>query len=566
MVIDASGDEFAAWSCENVQSSAVITQETMLPAGGSWSTPVTLSTDSNFPLSIGIDGNGNGLVAWQEFSSDRSYSQIEAAVIAPDGSVTSQTTLSQSNLSSYYPTVAVNAGGDAVVAWMGWNGTDATATQAAPFTAIGSLSGGFQSPVALDSYGVRLDDSAFGAVMLAVDAGGDAAAAWCRDGGHCSSAISQSGGAFSSAAGFPSDGGHVDDEPMIAMDPKGNITIAWLLYGGSSGSSAVYAAQEPLTGGFTAAQQISPSGDLQVAGMASDISGDAVVVWNDLGASGLPVEAATLQAGASSFQPWFQIGSEGNFGNNISASVDANGIATVTWIDQTVSCGCPPNPPTYSASFSTAAPTAAGPMVPIGSPLVSGSSSRPVVVSRLPAAATVPDSAGGPAGSIGVIWASPKNTQQVVSASTGKQLAYQPDAQVKRGSDKSYLGLGVFNTTGSQQTRSTSERVGQSATFDLKLVNAVLRSDTLSLTGCASSPGFTVRYLRGSTDVTAEVTAGTYTTGTLAPAASQKLKLTIAVSPTASVGTTDTCQLTASSVTQPKRKDLVKAKVKVAAG
>jgi hypothetical protein len=75
-----------------------------------------------------------------------------------------------------------------------------------------------------------------------------------------------------------------------------------------------------------------------------------------------------------------------------------------------------------------------------------------------------------------------------------------------------------------------------------------------------------VRYLRGSTDVTAEVTAGTYTTGTLAPAASQKLELTIAVSPTASVGTTDTCQLTASSVTQPKRKDLVKAKVKVAAG
>jgi hypothetical protein len=301
--------------------------------------------------------------------------------------------------------------------------------------------------------------------------------------------------------------------------------------------------------------------------VASDANGDLVVAWQaqETSANGeILVQAATFQDGASSFQPWFQVGDGGVYGNFFSAAVDANGIATVTWTDQSASE--PPTPPSYSASFSTAPPATAVPLGLRASGLASASNSRPVVATRLPLGASAPDSAGGLAGSIAVIWASPKDTNADVSASTGKQLPYQPDAQIKLGGDKSYLGLGVFNATGALQTRSSIQHRGHSATFDIKLVNAVLRSDTLALKGCASSPGFTVRYLLGTTDVTAEVTAGTYTTGTLAPAASQKLKLTITVSPTASVGTTDTCQVTASSVTQPKRQDVVKSKVKVAAG
>lgn len=141
--------------------------------------------------------------------------------------------------------------------------------------------------------------------------------------------------------------------------------------------------------------------------------------------------------------------------------------------------------------------------------------------------------------------------------------AYQPDAQVKLASDTSYLGVGIFNTTGAGQTRTTTTAPGKSATFDLRLVNAGTHSDAIAVKGCNSLSGLTVKYFKGTTDVTTEVTAGTYKTRTLAAGASRMLKLKIAVSSTATAGKTHTCAVTASSNAAPTSQDVVKAKVKV---
>jgi uncharacterized membrane protein len=143
------------------------------------------------------------------------------------------------------------------------------------------------------------------------------------------------------------------------------------------------------------------------------------------------------------------------------------------------------------------------------------------------------------------------------------QDRFQPDAQVKRKSDTSYLGVGIVNTTGAGQTRSASRAPGTGATFELNFVNAGTHSDAIAVHGCKSSSGFTVKYLLGTTDVTANVTAGTYKTGTLAAGASQVLNLKIAVSSTATPGKIDACAVTASSAAAPTKQDKVKAKVKV---
>lgn len=141
--------------------------------------------------------------------------------------------------------------------------------------------------------------------------------------------------------------------------------------------------------------------------------------------------------------------------------------------------------------------------------------------------------------------------------------AYEPDAQIKLASDKSYLGVGVVNTTGAGQTRTTTTAPGKSATFDLRLVNAGTHSDAIAVKGCKSSSGLMVKYFKGTTDVTTEVTAGTYKTATLAAGATRVLKLKIAVSSAATAGDTHTCGVTASSNATPTKKDVVKAKVKV---
>jgi hypothetical protein len=140
---------------------------------------------------------------------------------------------------------------------------------------------------------------------------------------------------------------------------------------------------------------------------------------------------------------------------------------------------------------------------------------------------------------------------------------YQPDAQIKLASDTSYLGVGIVNTTGAGQTRSSTTARGKSARFDLRFANAGTHSDAIAVHGCKSTSGFTVQYFKGTTNVSTEVTAGTYKTGTLGAGASRVLKLKIAISFTAEAGKTDTCAVTASSNRDPNSQDVVKAKVKV---
>ena len=96
---------------------------------------------------------------------------------------------------------------------------------------------------------------------------------------------------------------------------------------------------------------------------------------------------------------------------------------------------------------------------------------------------------------------------------TYTQPAYQPDAQIKLASDTDYLGVGIVNSTGAGQTRTTTAARGQSTTFDLRFVNAGTHSDAIAVKGCKSSSGFTVNYSKGKTNVTTKVTAGTYKTG-----------------------------------------------------
>jgi hypothetical protein len=139
---------------------------------------------------------------------------------------------------------------------------------------------------------------------------------------------------------------------------------------------------------------------------------------------------------------------------------------------------------------------------------------------------------------------------------------YRPDAQIKLAGDASYLGVRVFDTTGAGQTRTTNTASGKSATFDVRFVNAGTHSDSIAIHGCKSSSGFAVKYFKGTTNVTASVTAGTYRTATLAVGASQVLALKIAVSPTAIAGKLDTCAVTASSHAAPTKQDVVKARVK----
>jgi hypothetical protein len=84
-------------------------------------------------------------------------------------------------------------------------------------------------------------------------------------------------------------------------------------------------------------------------------------------------------------------------------------------------------------------------------------------------------------------------------------------------------------------------------------------SGRLLLKGTGAASGFTVKYVRGTTNVTSAVLAGTYLTPTLAPGARVGLKLVVTLA--ASTASSATFKVVASSQPGTPVVDAVKAKV-----
>jgi hypothetical protein len=112
----------------------------------------------------------------------------------------------------------------------------------------------------------------------------------------------------------------------------------------------------------------------------------------------------------------------------------------------------------------------------------------------------------------------------------------QPDALISTGT--TFVGNNVYNATASGQSVQHGIQTGSTGTFTIKLTNDGLITDTFKVSGPGSSAGFTATYLVGSTNVTAQVVAGTYTISSLAPGAAASMVLKVKVGNSVAVGTT----------------------------
>jgi hypothetical protein len=108
----------------------------------------------------------------------------------------------------------------------------------------------------------------------------------------------------------------------------------------------------------------------------------------------------------------------------------------------------------------------------------------------------------------------------------------QPDALI--GSQ----GNGVHNDTGANQTLQKPIAKGTNDTFNLRFTNDGLVTDSFKISGPGSGAGFTATYLDGTTNVTAQVVAGTYQVANLAPGGGKSLTLKVAVGAGVAAGTT----------------------------
>ena len=136
-------------------------------------------------------------------------------------------------------------------------------------------------------------------------------------------------------------------------------------------------------------------------------------------------------------------------------------------------------------------------------------------------------------------------------------LPPRPDGRIRLGT-KSFVGNNIYNTTGVNQERTGSAIPGNKITFAISIENdGPLDSFRIQATGAASTK-YTVKYFRGSTEITTAVKNGTYTTPSLATGGTVLITAVVKVTGTANLGSSVSRLVTITSVKDSTTADAVK--------
>jgi hypothetical protein len=122
VAVSPSGTAVAIWDLYNISQGGTVIQASSRPAHGSWGPVTTLSpaADSSSHPQIAMDAHGNAVAIWLHTTS--SSGGIFAADLSAGGSWSTPVQISTVNVSAQNPVLAVNASGDAVAGWQSANG------------------------------------------------------------------------------------------------------------------------------------------------------------------------------------------------------------------------------------------------------------------------------------------------------------------------------------------------------------------------------------------------------------------------------------------------------------
>ncbi|MEM6782253.1 MAG: hypothetical protein AAF624_00775, partial [Bacteroidota bacterium] len=298
VAIDDDGDFVIAWTsyAQDGDGDGVYAQRYAAdgtPQGSEFRVNSETSGDQEFP-SVGIDADGNFVIAWTSDGQDGSGYGIYAQRYAADGTlqgsefrVNTFTTNNQSLAS-----VALDDDGDFVIAWRG-NGQDDpndntlgnVGVFAQRYAADGTPQGSeFQVNTFIT--GLQTQPS------VAIDADGDFVIAWQGDG--------QDGSVFGvfaqryAADGTPRGGefqvnvetANAQDDPSVGMDADGNFIITWDSLNQDGDTDGIYARRyaadgTPLSSEFRVNTFTTDRQNLPAVSLNDD--GDFVVVWQSNG-------------------------------------------------------------------------------------------------------------------------------------------------------------------------------------------------------------------------------------------------------------------------------------------
>jgi PKD repeat protein len=169
--VDGAGNAIATWARD--EGAARMVQAALKPPGGSFAPLGNLSPAgavSERPV-IGVGSDGTATIAWR--LAGVSEDSLQSVTRPPGGSFSSPVSLSSGKDSPLFHEIAVSDEGDAVVTWSGDNGAEEIVR-----AAVRPAGGAFGGPVAISQ-----SSPDFFHPHASADAGGDATVVWVRDNG-----------------------------------------------------------------------------------------------------------------------------------------------------------------------------------------------------------------------------------------------------------------------------------------------------------------------------------------------------------------------------------------------
>ncbi len=249
---------------------------TFAVAAPAWLSPVSVASEESHDVrepQVAFDKQGDALAVWA-VSDGTAYGVtsyvVQVAIRPAGGAWHTAETISAPGESSDEPSLAVDARGDAVIAWEAYNG--------AHFNVLATVrpaGGSWRPPVDLSSN----EWPGTGRPKVAVDEAGDAIAVWSRSGGLIQAAYMPAGGSWQSANDV-ADGEGYGDQPEVAFDGKGDVLALWSGYAGNK-ESREESSFKPAGGAWQVPAEATPAGVAQEPQLAYGADGEAVLVWTN---------------------------------------------------------------------------------------------------------------------------------------------------------------------------------------------------------------------------------------------------------------------------------------------
>ena len=280
--------------------------------GGSFSAVDTLSTSGvvAHEPAVAVDGAGTVIVVFAE--GGVGADEVKAVVRPPGGTFGEPVTLSQGLEGPGRPEIAMNAAGEAVIAWVRSEG--GTTLRAV----TRSASGAFGEPVSL---GTVTSEQ----VSVAIDADGDARIGARGPDQRASVATRPAGGGFGALTPVSPEG-VTTINPHVYMGAAGHTALTWTTGPGATGNYAI----APPGGAFGAPDDVGTLAETTAPVVDFDASGGGLMAWAKPDGADDRIALASFPAGGAVGEPTFvSPGDQGAYG--ISIDIAPSGAAVVAW-------------------------------------------------------------------------------------------------------------------------------------------------------------------------------------------------------------------------------------------